>query len=103
QVEREQAGRAHQLAPVAAEASAVAVLPEEVGSLAQDAEIAFATGGFRGVVEGVAPAVGKGRHGRFRSQGAPTQTAMALAMLSSSPGVSSPSRSRKRVSETDLT
>jgi hypothetical protein len=38
-----------------------------------------------------------------RNHGAPTQMAMALAMSSSWPGVNSPSLSRKRVSEMDLT
>jgi hypothetical protein len=42
-------------------------------------------------------------HERVYSQGAPTQMAMALAMSSNWPGVNSPSLSRKRVSETDLT
>ena len=59
QVEGQQAGRAHQLAPVAAEPGAVAVLPEQEGGFAQDAEVAFAAGGFRGVVEGVVLAVGE--------------------------------------------
>ena len=103
QIEGEQAGRAHQLAPVAAQPGAVAVFPEQVGGFAQDAEVAFAAGGFRGVVEGVVLAVGKSGHDRLRSQGVPTQIAMALAMSSSWPGVSSPSLSRKRVSETDFT
>ena len=64
QVEGEQAGCAHQFAPIAAQAGAVAVLPKQGGGFTQDAKVAGAAGHFGGVVEGVVLAVGVWRHGK---------------------------------------
>src|SRR5262249_12065097 len=65
QVEGQQPSRPHEFAPVAAEAGAVAVFPEEVCGLAENAEIAGPACHLPGIVEGVALAVGEIGHVRL--------------------------------------